>query len=93
MLQSVILQTSKQTLDLLKEKHPEGAIKFNNFLIDGPEELYEEYAYEEIKGAPIYKVVGEIKGAAGSSNLHANGWCPILISTSFGDNSRDRLVQ
>ena len=42
-----ILPTNKQTFDLLKEKHPEDASKFDDPLLDTLD-LYEEYAYEEI---------------------------------------------
>ena len=45
-----ILPTTKQTIDLLKEKHPVGAPKYDDLLLHGPEELYEEYANEEING-------------------------------------------
>ena len=71
--------------DLFNDKHPVGASKYDDLLIHGPEELYEEYAYEEINGALIYKVAREIKGAAGPSNLGANVWRRILTSSSFGD--------
>ena len=84
-----ILLTSKQAVDLLKEKHPVGAPKYDHILLHGPEELYEEYAYEEINGALIYKIAREIKGVAGPSNLDANVWRRILTSSPFGDNSRD----
>ena len=79
-----ILSTSKQTIDLLKEKHPVGAPKYGDLLLHGTEELY-----EEINGALIYKVAREIKRAAGRSNLDANGWYRILTSSSFRDNSRN----
>ena len=36
--------------DLLKEKHPDGAMKFDDLLLHGPEELFGEYANEEIGG-------------------------------------------
>ena len=52
-----------------------------SFTTHGPEELYEEYAYEEINGALIYKIACEIKGAAGPLNLDVNGWCRILTSS------------
>ena len=68
-----ILPTSKQTIDLLKEKHPVGAPKCDDLLLHGPEELYKEYAYEKINGALIHKIEREIEEAAGPSNLDANG--------------------
>ena len=39
-----ILPTTKQTITLFKEKHPVGASKYDDLLLHGPEELYEEYA-------------------------------------------------
>ena len=86
---AVILPTSKQTIGLFKEKHSVGAPKCDDYLLHGPEDLYEECAYEEIKGILIYKIAREIKGAAGPSNLDANGWRRILTSSSFDNNSRD----
>ena len=50
-----ILPTSKQTIDLLKEKHPVGAPKYDDLLLHGPEELYEKYAYEEVNGGRYIK--------------------------------------
>ena len=70
---------SKQTIDLLKEKHPVGASKYDDLLLHGLEKSYEEYAYEEINGTLIYKIARKIKGATGPSNLNANGWRRILI--------------
>ena len=79
-----ILPTIKQTIDLLKEKHHVGAPKYDDLLLHGPEELYEECAYKEINGVLIYKLAREIKGAAGLSILDANGWRRrILTSSSF----------
>ena len=43
-----ILPTTKQTIDFLKEEHPVGAPKYADPY--GTEEVYEEYANEEIKG-------------------------------------------
>ena len=84
-----ILPTNKQTIDLLKENHLVGAPKYDDLLLHVPKELYEECAYEEINGVLIYKIACEIKGAAGRSNLDANGWRRILTSSTFGDNSQD----
>ena len=84
-----ILPTSKQTIDLLKEKHPIGASRCDDLLLHVLEELYEEYAYEEISGALIYKFAREIKGAAGPLNLDANGCRCILILSSFVDDSQN----
>ena len=82
-----ILPTTKQIIDHLKEKHPVGAPKYDDLSIHGPEELYEEYTYEEIKGALTCKTTRETKGVAGSLSLDANGWSRILTSSPFGDNS------
>ena len=75
---AAILPTTQQTIDLLKEKHPAGAPKYDHLLLHGLEQSYEEYAYEEINGALIYKIAREIKVAAGPSNLDANGLRRIL---------------
>ena len=84
-----ILPTTKQTIDLLKEKHPVGASKYGHLLLHDLEESYEEYAYEEINGALIYKIAREIKVAASLSNLDANGLRRILTSSLSGNNSQD----
>ena len=39
-----ILTTSKQTIDLLEEKHTVDALKYDDYLLPGLEELCEEYA-------------------------------------------------
>ena len=84
-----ILPTSKQTTDLLKEKHPVGSPKYDDLLLHGPDKLYEECTYKEINAALTYKIACKIKGAAVPSNLDANESRRILTSSSFGDNSRD----
>lgn len=48
-----ILQTNNETIDLLKEKHPNGAIKFVDLLLHGPEESFEECACEAIVGRTL----------------------------------------
>ena len=49
-----ILPTSKQTIDLLKGKHPLGAPKDDDLLLYCPDnKLYEEYEYQEINSALI----------------------------------------
>ena len=49
-----ILPTSKQTIDLLKGKHPLGAPKDDDLLLYCPDnKLYEEYEYQEINTALI----------------------------------------
>ena len=63
-----ILSTSKQTINHLKEKYLVGASRYDDLLLHGLEELYEEHAYEEINGA----LAREIKVAAGPSNLDEN---------------------
>ena len=63
-----ILSTSKQTINHLKEKYLVGASRYDDLLLHGLEELYEEHAYEEISGA----LAREIKVAAGPSNLDEN---------------------
>ena len=50
-----IFPTSKHTTDLLKEKNPEVASKYDDLLLHGLEKLYKEYAYEEINATLIYK--------------------------------------
>ena len=79
-----ILPTTKKTINLLKVKHPVGAPKYDDLLLHGLEELYKEYAYEELNGALIYNVARETKGAAGLSNLEANRWRRSLTSSSLG---------
>ena len=64
-----IPDTSKQTIDLLKEKH---APKCDDLLLHGLEELYEEYAYEEINAPLMHKIARGIEEVAGPSNLDTN---------------------
>ena len=53
---ATILPTTKQTINLLKEKHPAGAPKCDDLLLPGREELYEERAYEEINSELYVKL-------------------------------------
>ena len=82
------LPSGEQTIDLLKEKHPEGASKFDGILLDSPEESYEEYADKGINGALNIKLQVKLREQLVKPRYTwASGWCPILTSSSFGDNT------
>ena len=55
-----ILPKNEKTFNLLKKKHPEGSSRYDNLLLSGPEELFDEYAFEEMNGALIYKIAREM---------------------------------
>ena len=82
-----LLPLNKDNLVLLNTKHPAGEDKFNDLLLHGPELEYGDYAYDDIDGSLIRKTAREIKGAAGPSNLDADGWRRLLTSSSFGVHS------
>ena len=45
--------------DLLKEKHPDGAMKFDDLLIHGAEEFFGECANEETGSTLSYRITGK----------------------------------
>ena len=82
-----ILPLTDETLNLLHQKHPDGEEKYDDLLLNGPEQLIGDYAYEKIDGSLIRKLASQLKGAAGPSSLDADGWRRILTSASFGMHS------
>ena len=50
-----ILQTYNETIGILKEKHLESAMKFEDVILHGPEKLFVVYSYEEIDSTLIIR--------------------------------------
>lgn len=84
-----VLPINDENIKALQNKHPQAADKFDDLLLHGPEEYIGDYAYNSIDGAGIRKIACQIKGAAGPSNLDADGWRRILTSSSFGNHSQN----
>ena len=87
-----ILQTYNETIGILKEKHLESAMKFEDVILHGPEKLFVVYSYQEIDSTLIYKIARETKGAAGQTDFNANGWLRIIIFSSLGSTAKTSVT-
>ena len=77
-----ILPTSKQTIDLLKGKHPLGAPKYDDLLLYCPDnKSYEEYEYQGINSA----LIGVIQNVCSlkTSSFSPPTLSPLVHSCSF----------
>ena len=79
-----ILPLTPETLNLLDEKHPQAEAKQDDMMLEGPEIFIGEFEYNNIDGDLIQKSALHTKGAAGPSNLDADGWRRILTSNMYG---------
>ena len=87
-----ILQTYNETIGILKEKHLESAMKFEDVILHGPGKLFVVYSYEEIDSTLIYKIAKEMKGAAGQTDFNADDWLRIIIFSSLESTAKTSVT-
>ena len=86
-MQNGILPLNQNTLNQLKQKHPQGKeAEFNTLLTDKPEEIH-PIKFEGIDAELVKKAVVRTRGGAGPSGMDADGWRRILITKQFGNTS------
>ena len=84
-----VLPLTPETLNLLDEKHSQAEAKQDDMMLEGPEIFIGEFEYNDIDGDLIQKSALHTKGAAGPSNLDADGWKRILTSNMYGKHNSD----
>ena len=89
---SGILPINEETVRQLHEKHPEGEVKHEEMLLQGPINYIHPVIFDGIDAELVQKVTLRTKGASGPSNFDANDWRGIVGSRSFGTSSNDLCV-
>ena len=91
-MQDGILPLNKETLDMIKLKHPEGKEISDDVMLNGPLQRIHSIAYESIDENLVLKAATATKGGSGPSGLDADGWRRILTSSVYGIYSNNRLT-
>ena len=84
-----VLPLSKETLALLKQKHPEPVEPSPETFLEGPFRPIHPVVYEDINESLVMRAVMLTKGGSGPSGLDADGWRRIFTSRQFGNSSND----
>ena len=72
-MQDGILPLNKETLDMIKLKHPEGKEISDDVMLNGPLQRIHSIAYESIDENLVLKAATATKGGSGPSGLDADG--------------------
>ena len=84
-----LLQLNADVLSDLKDKHPDAADPSAAMLLQGPINNVEKATFNILDADMIQKAALRTRGAAGPSNLDADGWRRILVSRNFGQYNTD----
>ena len=85
-----IADLTEETVNHLKELHPEGKEVAEGVLItDEPEPYFDPVVFSNIDETSIAKAAIKTRGAAGPSGLDAEGWRRMLISKNFGTDGKE----
>lgn len=84
-----ILPLTKQTLNQLQLKHPEGKEASQEILLTDVPETIHPIKFENIDVEKIQKAAVKTQGGSGPSGMDADGWKRILTSKQFGKSSID----
>lgn len=84
-----LLPLNAQTLQLLKQKHPEAKSASPTCVLEGPVEKTNPVIFEEIDGILIRKMAISVQGSAGPSGHDADAWKKLLVNRTMGTSSTD----
>ena len=82
--QGGILPLNDETINLLREKHPEGKDTDPNCLLEGEIEPIHPSVFETISAAQIQEAALRTKGGSGPSGMDADNWRKILGGSKYG---------
>ena len=83
-----VLPLNKETIDLLKEKHPEPSDS-DGLRLPGHRQTPNSVIYEMITGELVWKIALQTQGSSGPSGLDANGTRRLLSNTIHGSTAVD----
>ena len=84
-----ILPLDRQTIELLKEKHPESRETNESNLLSGPIQHIDPIVFDTIDEEMVRKAALKTQGGSGPSGMDADGWRKPLTSKVFGDSGKD----
>ena len=84
-----VLPLNEQTLNELRNKHPEGQPRHEAMILEGPINNVSSVIFDEITSETIMKAAIRTKGSAGPSKYDADDWRNILGSTKYGAEAED----
>ena len=87
--QNGILPLNEQTLQLLKQKHPEATTSTEEILLPDEPEIMHPIKHEKIDAELIRKAAIKTKGGAGPLGMDGDGWWGISASKHFSKSSDD----
>ena len=85
---SALLEMNEDTLNDLKEKHPDAKLPDQSVMIEAEAPFGDPIIFNNIDESTISKAALRTKGAAGPSGLDADGWRRILVSKNFGKHGQ-----
>ena len=88
-MQNGVLPLTKETQNMLKQKHPSGKQAHAQTLLTDTPEKINPIKFHTIDGEQVRKAAIKTRGGAGPSGLDADGWRRILTSKQFGKCSND----
>ena len=83
-----VLPLNKETIDLLREKHPEPS-DLDGLRLQGHRHIPNSVIYEMITGELVWKKALQTHGSSGPSGLDAKGMRCLLSSTLHGSTATD----
>ena len=83
------LSLNKETIDLLKMKHPVGKAASEDTKLHGPLPIVENIIFDVIDNSMVLGAAKITKGGLGPSGVDADGWRRILVSRDYGDSGND----
>ena len=83
-----ILPLNDETLDLLRQKHPEARNRQEDITLQGPMQSINPILFDEIDDEMIIKAAKNTKGGSAPSGMDADGWRKILVSRVYGDSAK-----
>ena len=87
-----VLNTTEETVQILKKLHPEGKPAEANILIQGEPEYFDPVIFTNIDESSIATAATKTKGSAGPSGMDADAWRRILISKNYRKVGKDLRV-
>ena len=88
-MQDLILSLNNETLNKLKEKHPESKNANHNILLTGAPQDVHPILFAGIDEEMIRKAAIKTNEGSGPSSMDTGGWRRILCSNNFGDANVD----
>ncbi len=84
-----VLPLNDQTIQLLRQKHPEARDTNEHNLLNGPIQHIDPIVFETIDEEMVLKAALSTQGGSGPSGMDADGWRKPLTSKVYGDCGKD----